>query len=42
MKFNNAREVFPSNIVAGAFNFTAAVPFEVSDAAERDAVKVQF
>ena len=42
MKFNNAREVFPSNIVAGAFNFTAAVPFEVSDASERDAVKVQF
>ena len=42
MKFNNAREQFPSNLVAGAFNFTAAVPFEVSDATEREAVKVQF
>jgi LemA protein len=42
MKFNNSREQFPSNLVAGAFNFTAAVPFEVSDASEREAVKVQF
>ena len=41
MSFNNSREVFPANIVAGMFNFTAAVPFEVSDPAEREAVKVQ-
>jgi LemA protein len=42
MKFNNLRETFPSNIVAGMFNFTPAVPFEVSSAAEREAVQVRF
>jgi len=42
MKFNNLRETIPTNIIAGMFNFTAAVPFEVSDAAQREAVKVQF
>jgi len=42
MGFNNSREVFPANIVAGMFNFAAAVPFEVTNPAEREAVKVQF
>ena len=42
MAFNNSREVFPANIVAGMFNFTPAVPFEVTNPAEREAVKVQF
>ena len=42
MKFNNLREAFPTNILAGMFNFVAAVPFEVSDAVEREAVKVKF
>jgi LemA protein len=42
MKYNNLRESIPTNIIAGMFNFTAAVPFEVSNASEREAVKVQF
>ncbi|YCM45650.1 LemA family protein [Verrucomicrobiaceae bacterium 227] len=42
MSYNNKREAFPSNIIAGMFNFNAAVFFEVSDEAEREAVKVDF
>ena len=42
MVYNTKREVFPSNIIAGMFNFHAAVPFEVSDESEREAVNVDF
>lgn len=42
MNYNTAREVFPANIVAGAFNFSEAQLFEVRDAQEREAVKVSF
>jgi len=42
MGYNNKREAFPSNVIAGMFRFTAAVLFEVSDESERDAVKVDF
>jgi LemA protein len=42
MKYNNQIELFPSNIVAGMFNFKAAEFFEVSKPEEREAVKVQF
>jgi LemA protein len=42
MRFNNQREVFPTNIIAGMFNFTAAQSFEITNPAERDAVKVRF
>ncbi len=42
MNYNNKREAFPSSVVAGAFNFTPAVLFEVSDESERDSVKVSF
>jgi len=42
MNFNNYREAFPTNIVAGIFNFVVAESFEVVDPAEREAVKVQF
>ncbi len=42
MRFNNQRETFPANLVSGMFSFTAAPLFEVTDAAEREAVKVQF
>ncbi len=42
MQYNNQREVFPTNIIAGMFNFTSAQSFEVTNAAEREAVKVQF
>ena len=42
MSFNNAREVFPANLVAGLFQFAAASLFEVTREGERDGVKVQF
>ncbi len=42
MQYNNQREVFPTNIIAGMFNFAAAQSFEITNEAEREAVKVQF
>jgi len=42
MRFNNDRETFPTNIIAGMFNFTVAQSFEITNVAEREAVKVQF
>jgi len=42
MVYNNKREAFPSNVIAGMFSFHAAVLFEVSDESEREAVKVDF
>lgn len=42
MHFNNKLEMFPSNIIAGMFNFTPATAFEVSDDSERDSVVVKF
>ena len=41
-EFNIKTESFPSNIIAGIFNFTRRTMFEVNDEAEREAVKVQF
>ena len=40
--YNNAREMFPSNIVAGVFNFSEASLFEVENPGERVAPKVAF
>lgn len=42
MAYNNRREVFPSNIVAGMFNFTAAALLEIAEPAKREAPKVSF
>lgn len=42
MRYNNKREMFPSNIIAGMFNFVAATLFEVKDEEQREAVKVSF
>lgn len=41
-EFNTKTESFPSNIIAGIFNFTRKTMFEVNDEAEREAVKVHF
>lgn len=41
-EFNTKTESFPSNIIAGIFNFTRKTMFEVNDEAEREAVRVQF
>jgi len=42
MTYNTQREVFPSNLIAGMFNFAAAELFKVEKAEEREAPKVQF
>ncbi|MCK7492309.1 MAG: LemA family protein [Comamonadaceae bacterium] len=42
MKFNVKVEMFPGNIVAKLFKFEAAKYFEVTEEAERQAVKVKF
>ena len=42
MVFNTTRERFPTNILAGMFNFAAAQLFQIEDAAERAAPKVSF
>jgi len=39
-KFNIARETFPSNIIAGAFNFSRAELFEITEPGERAVPKV--
>jgi LemA protein len=40
--YNTKTEVFPSSIVAGMFKFERKPLYEVTDAAERENVKVQF
>lgn len=42
MHYNNAREVFPSNLIAGTFGFTEAQLFVLSDERARQAPKVSF
>jgi len=42
MGYNNKREVFPSNILAGMFNFAAASLLEITEPAKREAPKVSF
>jgi LemA protein len=41
-RYNNKREMFPTNVIAGMFGFAEASLFEITDEAERDAVKVSF
>jgi LemA protein len=40
--FNNKIQMFPSNLIAGTFNFTKRDFFEIEVAAEREAPKVSF
>jgi LemA protein len=40
--YNNAREVFPNNLVAGTFGFQPAAPLEIESAAKRAAPEVKF
>jgi LemA protein len=42
MAYNNRREVFPSNIVAGMFGFVAAALLEITEPGKREAPKVAF
>ena len=41
-QYNTQIQVFPSNILAGMFNFTKKPLFEVEEESQRKAVKVQF
>ena len=40
--YNNKIEMFPSNVVAGMFNFRPEEMFEIEEPAQREAPKVQF
>ncbi|MBU1319537.1 MAG: LemA family protein [candidate division Zixibacteria bacterium] len=40
--FNNKIQMFPSNMIAGMFNFKVAEFFELEDKGERDVPKVDF
>jgi len=42
MAYNNRREVFPSSIIAGMFNFAPAELFVVDKPEEKEAPKVAF
>jgi LemA protein len=42
MSYNNAREVFPSSVVAGMFNFTPAQLLDIAKPEAREAPKVSF
>ena len=42
MQYNTTREVFPSNLIAGVFNFGPAELFVIDKPEQREAPKVQF
>jgi LemA protein len=42
MSYNNAREVFPSSMIAGMFNFAPAQPLDIAKPEAREAPKVSF
>ncbi len=42
MDYNNARETFPSSIVAGTFRFTPGTMLEIEDVAKRAVPRVSF
>ncbi|MDD8025569.1 MAG: LemA family protein [Acidobacteriota bacterium] len=42
MKFNQKQQVFPSNLIANLFGFKEREYFEITEAAAKEPVKVQF
>ena len=42
MTYNTSRESFPTNVIAGMFNFAEAQLFQIENAAERAAPQVKF
>jgi LemA protein len=42
LRFNNKIQMFPSNVVAGMFNFKEEEFFEIEEAGEREAPQVKF
>jgi LemA protein len=41
-EYNTARELFPSSMIAGMFNFAPAMLYEVEDQKARSGIKVKF
>ena len=42
MGYNNKREMFPGNLVAGSFGFQPAALLEIEDPAKREVPQVKF
>ncbi|MEL6214335.1 MAG: LemA family protein, partial [Pseudomonadota bacterium] len=42
LSYNNLRENFPNNLIAGPFNFEAASYLDIGDESRREAVAVSF
>jgi LemA protein len=42
MSYNNLREVFPNNLIAQRFGFTAARLLEIEEPRKREAIAVSF
>ena len=42
MSYNNKRETFPTNLLAGMFGFATAPLFEIEEPGQRDAPQVSF
>lgn len=42
LSYNNKTQMFPSNVIAGMFNFTKRDFFEIPDAVQREVPKVSF
>ena len=42
MEYNNAREMFPSSVIAGTFQFNPAAMLEIEDASKRAVPRVSF
>ncbi len=42
MEYNNQREQFPNNLIAGPFNFRQAQQLDIQDEAAKEAIKVSF
>lgn len=42
MRYNTAREVFPTNLIAGSFGFAGAQHFQIEEPAERETPPVSF
>jgi LemA protein len=42
MNYNNRRETFPANLIAGMFGFQPAALFEIEEPGQREAPRVQF
>lgn len=42
MTYNNAREMFPNNLISSYFKFEAATSWEISNSSERENIQIKF